>query len=62
MVKGFQGVIIWTEDLKSLLPFYRDTLGLGTQMEADGFAVTQGVSSPSDNTAKSQASRANPIE
>ncbi len=42
MVKGFQGVIIWTEDLKSLLPFYRDTLGLGTQMEADEFAVLEG--------------------
>ncbi len=42
MVKGFQGVIIWTEDLKGLLPFYRDTLGLPTQMEADGFAVLQG--------------------
>jgi predicted enzyme related to lactoylglutathione lyase len=39
MIKGFQGVIISTEDLTRLLPFYRDTLGLGTQRESDGFAV-----------------------
>ena len=28
MIEGAVGVIIWTEDLDSLLPFYRDTLGL----------------------------------
>ena len=42
MIKGFQGVIIWTEDLKGLLPFYRDTLGLQAQMESDEFAVLLG--------------------
>lgn len=42
MLKGFHGVIIWTEDMKRLLPFYKDTLGLPTQMEADEFAVFQG--------------------
>ena len=28
MINGLIGVIIWTEDLDRLLPFYRDTLGL----------------------------------
>ena len=28
MINGLVGVIIWTEDLDRLLPFYRDTLGL----------------------------------
>ena len=28
MINGVVGVIIWTEDLDRLLPFYRDTLGL----------------------------------
>ena len=42
MIKGFQGIIISTEDFPRLLPFYRDTLGLGTQMESDGFAVLGG--------------------
>lgn len=42
MITGFQGIIISTEDFFRLLPFYRDTLGLGTQMESDGFAVLGG--------------------
>ena len=28
MIEGVVGVIIWTESLDRLLPFYRDTLGL----------------------------------
>lgn len=28
MIEGVVGVIIWTEDLDSLVSFYRDTLGL----------------------------------
>lgn len=31
-------VIIWTDDLERLLPFYRDKLGLKTQTEGD-FAI-----------------------
>jgi predicted enzyme related to lactoylglutathione lyase len=42
VIEGFQGVIISTEDFTRLLPFYRDTLGLGTQVESDGFAVLGG--------------------
>jgi predicted enzyme related to lactoylglutathione lyase len=42
LISGFQGVIISTDDFTRLLPFYRDTLGLGTQMESDGFAVLGG--------------------
>ena len=42
MIKGFQGIIISTDDLTQLLPFYRDILGLGTQMESNGFVVLGG--------------------
>lgn len=42
MISGFQGIIISTGDLARLLPFYRDTLGLGTEMESDRFAVLGG--------------------
>ena len=28
MIEGVVGVTIWTEDLKRLVTFYRDTLGL----------------------------------
>jgi len=42
LIKGFQRVIISTEDFARLLPFYRDTLGLGTQMVSEGFAVLGG--------------------
>ena len=33
-------VIIWTEDLERLLPFYRDTLGLKAQTQGD-FALLE---------------------
>lgn len=39
MIKGVHSTIIWTEDLGRLLPFYRDTLGLKTQMETGEFVV-----------------------
>lgn len=39
MIKGVHSAIIWTEDLGRLLPFYRDTLGLKTQMETGEFVV-----------------------
>ena len=28
MIDGVAGVIVWTDDLKTMLAFYRDTLGL----------------------------------
>lgn len=39
MIKGVHSAIIWTEDLGRLLPFYRDTLGLQTQMDTPEFVV-----------------------
>jgi predicted enzyme related to lactoylglutathione lyase len=40
MLKGLRGASIWSEDLtKTLLPFYRDTLGLAVGMEAPGFVL-----------------------
>jgi predicted enzyme related to lactoylglutathione lyase len=42
VIKDVHSAIIWTDDMGRLLPFYRDVLGLGTQMEADGFAVLSG--------------------
>jgi len=42
VIKGFQGIIISTDDLTRLLPFYKDTLGLGTQIQSEGFVVLGG--------------------
>jgi predicted enzyme related to lactoylglutathione lyase len=42
MIKDVHSVIIWTEDMGRLLPFYRDVLGMGTQMETEGFVVLGG--------------------
>lgn len=39
MIKGVHSVIIWTEDLGRLAPFYRDVIGLRQEMEGEGFAV-----------------------
>jgi lactoylglutathione lyase len=39
MIKGVNSVVIWTEDVKKLAPFYRDTLGLKTTDMGDEFAV-----------------------
>ncbi len=39
MIKGVHSVIVWTEDLGRLLPFYRDTLGLRTEMDTPEFVV-----------------------
>lgn len=37
MLKGIPFIIVWTEDVQRLVPFYRDTLGLATEMDAEGF-------------------------
>ena len=39
MLTGIHSVIIWSEDVKRLVPFYRDVLGLKPAMEAEGFAM-----------------------
>jgi predicted enzyme related to lactoylglutathione lyase len=39
MLEGIHSVLIWTEDLQRLLPFYRDVLGLKPQMENEGFVA-----------------------
>ncbi|MEX0800226.1 MAG: VOC family protein [Dehalococcoidia bacterium] len=37
MLKGIPFVIVWTEDVQRLVPFYRDTLGLAPEMETPEF-------------------------
>jgi len=39
MIKGLRVSSIWSEDVKKLLPFYRDTLGLKVGLETPGFVV-----------------------
>lgn len=38
MIRGFQGVFIWTEDIGRLVPFYRDVLELELEFLTPGFA------------------------
>jgi predicted enzyme related to lactoylglutathione lyase len=37
MLNGLSGATIWSEDLNTLLPFYRDLLGLQVAYEQPGF-------------------------
>jgi len=46
MIKGLRGASIWSEDLKNLLPFYRDVLGLKVGLETPGFVVLGGLEEP----------------
>jgi hypothetical protein len=39
MIKGLRGATIWSEDLNTLLPFYRDVLGLPVGIQTPAFAV-----------------------
>ena len=39
MIKGLLGASIWSEDVKNLLPFYRDVLGLKVGFESPGFVL-----------------------
>ena len=40
MITGLSGAAIWSEDMqKSLLPFYRDVLGLPVALDTPEFAV-----------------------
>lgn len=44
MLTGIHSVVIWTEDVSRLLPFYRDVLGLKPQMENEGFVAFEASS------------------
>ena len=44
MLTGIHSVVIWTEDVSRLLPFYRDVLGLKPQMENKGFVAFEASS------------------
>lgn len=39
MITALGGTTIWSSDLKNLLPFYRDILGLSVQMDTPGFVL-----------------------
>lgn len=47
MLTGIHSVVIWTEELGRLLPFYRDVLGLKPVVESDGFVVFEASSGAS---------------
>ncbi len=46
MIKGLRGASIWSEDVKNLLPFYRDVLGLTVGSESPGFVVLGELGAP----------------
>ena len=46
MIKGLRVSTIWSEDLNNLLPFYRDTLSLGVEMETPEFVILGDPDSP----------------
>jgi len=39
MITGFAGASIWSNDLNTLLPFYRDVLGLKVAMESPRYVI-----------------------
>ncbi len=43
MINGLRAVSIWSADLKNLLPFYRDVLGLPVAIESPRFVVLGGA-------------------
>jgi glyoxylase I family protein len=46
MIKGLRGASIWSEDVKKLLPFYRDVLGLEVALDSPGFVVLGELGAP----------------
>ena len=44
MLSKIQSVLIWSEDIQRLAPFYRDVLGLTPEMESDEFVMFQAAS------------------
>jgi len=47
MIKGLSAVSVWSADLKNLLPFYRDVLGLRMVIESPRFVVLGEPGGPS---------------
>lgn len=39
MIKGLSGATIWSQDLNTLLPFYRDTMGLKVTQQSPEFVA-----------------------
>ena len=39
MIKGLGGVTIWSEDINTLLPFYRDVVGLQVGVASPDFVI-----------------------
>ncbi len=39
MIKGLGGATIWSEDINTLLPFYRDVVGLQVGVESPDFVI-----------------------
>jgi len=46
MIKRLHSVVIWTEEIGRLVPFYRDVLGLQLQMDTPEFAVFMSEEGP----------------
>ena len=46
MIRGLRGASIWSEDVKNLLPFYRDVLGLKVRFESPGFVLLGKLGAP----------------
>ena len=46
MIKKLHSVVIWTDDMGRLVPFYRDVLGLQQQMDTPEFAVFMSEDGP----------------
>ena len=46
MITKVHSVLIWSEDLQRLVPFYRDVLGLKPEMESEGFVIFQSAAGP----------------
>jgi uncharacterized protein YndB with AHSA1/START domain/predicted enzyme related to lactoylglutathione lyase len=47
MINGLRGATIWSEDVNTLLPFYRDVLGLPVALQMPGFVVLGQMGTPS---------------
>ena len=49
MITGLNGSTIWSQDLKNLLPFYRDMLGLAVAIDTPNFVVFGDLGRPTLN-------------
>jgi len=47
MIKGLSAVSVWSADLKNLLPFYRDVLGLKVVVQSERFVGLGEAGGPS---------------